>query len=70
MIRAFKLYYRLVGVHIRSQLQYRTSFWFDVLTAAIMTVISFGSLAMVIQRFGSIAGWTLPEVAFLYLNVS
>ena len=66
MLRAFDLYRRLVGVQIRAQLQYRANFWFEVLTAAVMTVISFGSLALIIQRFGSIAGWSLAELAFLY----
>jgi len=66
MLRSLSLYWRLVGVQIRAQLQYRTNFWFDVITAGMMTIISFGSLALIIQRFGSIAGWSLAELAFLY----
>ncbi len=66
MLSSLSLYRRLVGVQIRAQLQYRTNFWFDVITACIMTIISFGSLALIMQRFGSIGGWSLAEVAFLY----
>lgn len=53
-------------------MQYRTSFLFDVFSTALITAVEFGSLALIIQRFESIAGWTLLEVAFMYglINVS
>jgi ABC-2 type transport system permease protein len=53
-------------VRIRSQLQYRVSTLLDVAGMAIVTGVEFGALALVFQRFESIAGWTLGEVAFLY----
>jgi ABC-2 type transport system permease protein len=59
-------YRRLISARIRSQLQYRTSFALDLVTAALITVVEFGSLALVLQRFKTVAGWTLSEVAFLY----
>jgi ABC-2 type transport system permease protein len=63
---AFSLYLRLIGIRLRSQLQYRLSFFLDVLGQALITLISFITLAAVMQRFGSIGGWQLGEVAFLY----
>jgi len=60
------IYRRLIGVQIRSQLQYRTSFLFDSIATGLATGVSFLTLALLLQRFGSIAGWTLSEVAFLY----
>lgn len=62
----FRLYLRLIGVSIRSQLEYRISFLFDLLSVTIGTFAAFGSLAMILQRFEHIAGWTLWEIAFLY----
>jgi ABC-2 type transport system permease protein len=59
-------YFRLLGAQMRSQLQYRASFVLDVLSTALFTVTEFGALALVLDRFGGIDGWTLPEVAFLY----
>jgi ABC-2 type transport system permease protein len=56
----------LISVQIRSQLQYRASILFDMLATGLSTLLAFVSLAFVLQRFGSIAGWTLGEVAFLY----
>ncbi len=60
------LYFRLVGVRVRSQMQYRASFILDTLASFFGTLISFLALAAVLGRFGGIAGWTLGEVAFLY----
>jgi ABC-2 type transport system permease protein len=63
---ALKLYFRLIAVQIKAQLQYRWGFLFDLLTTSLMIALEFGSLALVLQRFKHIAGWTLGEVAFLY----
>lgn len=66
MVRNFDLYRRLLGVQIRSQLQYRSSFIMDVIATGLITSLQFGTLAFIFQRFGNIAGWKLAEVAFLY----
>ena len=59
-------YRRLLGAQLRSQLQYRTSFVFDLLATMLTTLTEFGALALVLERFGDVQGWTLGEVAFLY----
>jgi ABC-2 type transport system permease protein len=66
MINNFKLYQRMIGVRIRAQMQYRISFVFDALTTAIVSGVSFLTIALVLQRFDGIAGWGLAEVAFLF----
>lgn len=66
MLHTFDIYRRLIGVQIRSQLQYRTSFLFELTGTTLITVFEFGSLALVFERFGNIKGWTIGEVAFLY----
>ena len=38
----------------------------DVVNAGVITILEWGALALVFQRFGTIQGWTLAEVAFLY----
>ena len=62
----FGLYWRLIGVQIRSQVQYRFNLFTDVLATALVTITVFISLAFIFERFGTIAGWNLSEVAFLY----
>ena len=60
------IYRRLIAIQMRSQLQYRVSFLLEVLSAGITLSMFFLSLALVFDRFGNLAGWTLGEVAFLW----
>ncbi len=60
------LWRRLLAVQMRSQIYYRTSFWVDLVGVAFNTIVSFLSLALVLQHFGGIAGWSVGEVAFLF----
>ena len=65
-MRSLRLYLRLVGVCVRSQMQYKTSFLTDLAGTLFGNAITFLSLAAVFARFGSVGGWRLGEVAFLY----
>ena len=60
------LYFRLIGVQMRSQMQYRAAFVLDSVTTGFTVVTSFVTLALILERFNNIGGWTLPEVALLY----
>jgi ABC-2 type transport system permease protein len=59
-------YFKLISIQLRSQLQYRASFLFDIFTSGLTTFIWFLSLALIFQRFDRLGGWSLGEVAFLY----
>lgn len=61
-----RLYLRLLGAQVRSQLVYRTAFALDALAAALVTGAEFAAFALVLPRFDSLGGWTLGEVALLY----
>ncbi|BDP40717.1 ABC transporter permease [Deinococcus aetherius] len=61
-----RLYFRLLGAQVRSQLVYRTAFALDALAAALITGAEFAAFALVLPRFGGLGGWTLGEVALLY----
>ncbi len=60
------IYRRLISIHVRSQLHYRASFVLGLVASFFAAATSFGTLALVLQRFEDIAGWTLGEIAFLY----
>jgi ABC-2 type transport system permease protein len=57
---------RYVGLSIRSQMQYRASFVMAVLGHLAITGVEFLGIVVLFQRFGSLRGWSLPEVALLY----
>lgn len=60
------IYFRLLRVQLRSQLQYRVSFLFLLFGTGLVTLLEFASIALALQRFDTIRGWDLGEVAFLY----
>jgi ABC-2 type transport system permease protein len=60
------LYFRLIGARIRAQMQYKVSFWIELLGFALVTGIEFITIAILLTRFKAIGGWTLDEVALLY----
>ena len=66
MRRAFSLYFRLIRIQLRIQLQYRSGFIMDTLGTIIITLAGFVTVALVLERFNNIAGWTLTEIALLY----
>ncbi len=69
---AVHLYFRYLGVSVRSQLQYRASFVLMVLGHFVATGIEFLSVWVLFSHFGGLEGWTLPEVAVFYglINVA
>lgn len=66
VLNGLDLYRRLVGAQIRSQMQYRLSFAFDLVSTGLITIVEFAAIAIVFQRFESLGGWSLGEVALLY----
>lgn len=62
----FQYYLRLIGAHIRSQLQYRTSFVINVAGAFLITFLDFAAVLIIFHNVPSLGGWTVGEVAFLY----
>jgi ABC-2 type transport system permease protein len=66
MPHSLDIYRRLLGVQLRSQMQYRVAFLLDLISTGLIVVFEFGALALVFERFGHIKSWSLGEVAFLY----
>lgn len=60
------IYRRLLDAQIRSQMQYRGAFLLDFTGTAISIGLYFVSLALIMERFGGLAGWQLGEVALLF----
>jgi ABC-2 type transport system permease protein len=61
-----RLYFRLLGAQLRSEMQYRTSFMAELFGSFLITGLDFVAIAILLTRFQAIGGWTLTEVALLY----
>jgi ABC-2 type transport system permease protein len=64
------LYLRLLGVSVRSQLQYRASFIMLALGQFLSTGGEFLAIWALFERFGSLKGWRLAEIALFYGIIS
>lgn len=63
---SLRLLLRYAGISLRGQMQYRASFWMLATAHFVNTGIEFAGLWVLFQRFGSLQGWRLEEVALLY----
>jgi ABC-2 type transport system permease protein len=65
-VDAVRLYFRYVGISIRSQMQYRASFVMLTIGHFVSTSIEILGIWALFARFKTLRSWTLAEVAFFY----
>lgn len=65
MKQAITLYLKFIIIQVRSQMEYRVSFLMELLSTAFLNGSYFLALALILERFGTIAGWTMGEIAFI-----
>ena len=65
-MNSLRLYWRYIGISIRSQMQYRLSFIMSGLGLLVVTMCEFFGVWALFDRFGSLRGWHLPEVAMFF----
>ena len=70
MAGALKLYLRYAGISIRAQMQYRASFIMISVGHFVVQGGEFLALWALFDRFKSLRGWSLPEVALFYGMIS
>jgi ABC-2 type transport system permease protein len=61
-----RLYGRYLALSLRAQAQYRVSLLLQGLGQLTVTVVEFVAIWALFARFGSLRGWSLPQVAVLY----
>lgn len=63
---AWPLFKTYVSVRIRSQHQYRLSFYLRMIAATASTALDFIVILVIFEQLPTLGGWSLWEVAFLY----
>ncbi|MDZ7542634.1 hypothetical protein GNF83_15825, partial [Clostridium perfringens] len=66
MNHALKMYVLLIRASLRSGMQYKFNFLISTLMAALINLSEFLMVALVLAKFGSIKGWSIYEVGYLY----
>lgn len=66
MFDSIRLYFRYIGISTRAQMQYRASFFMLAFGQFLILWSEFLGVVFLFDRFKSLKGWVLPEVALLY----
>lgn len=66
LLNDLRLYLRLIGIQIRSQLQYKANLLVDIVTYFCVTGLEFLTLFLYFAQFPVMGGWHVGEVALLY----
>lgn len=66
MIDKLRLFFRLVGISFRSQMQHRASFFMLASTYFLSTFVDIIGIWVLFDRFKMVQGWTLEELAIIY----
>lgn len=61
-----RIYVRLVGARVRSQLAYRVSAALQLVGAGLLTAVDFVAIAVIFANVPELGEWRLGEVALLY----
>lgn len=64
-----KLYLRYLSIHVRSQMQYKSSFLMLCLGQFLVSFSAFLGMYFLFSRFHQVAGFTLPEVMLCFSTV-
>lgn len=57
---------RLLGARVRGEMQYRKSFLLQMIGNFLVNFVELIGLLILFERFGSLSGWSVAEVTFLY----
>ncbi|WP_248924844.1 ABC transporter permease [Paenibacillus hamazuiensis] len=69
-MNTIRMYAILVKASVRSRMQYKFNFWFSSLLAFVINTMEFLLVALLLYRFGSIKGWSLHEIGYLYAVIT
>lgn len=61
-----RLYFKFFSIHFRSAMTYRSSFFLSCLGHLLITTNVFLSVVFLLDRFGSVGGYTLPQLSLCY----
>ena len=64
-----KLYLRFLAIHVKSAMAYKTSFFLSCLGHLLIAANCFLGVAFLLERFGDIGGYTLPQLALCYAAI-
>jgi ABC-2 type transport system permease protein len=65
-VESLRLYFKFLGVAIRSRMEYRSDFVVGVVSVLVLNVVNLSLIWVMVSRFRVLAGWCLWEIVMLY----
>ncbi|MBD8063967.1 ABC-2 family transporter protein [Devosia sp. PTR5] len=65
MLRTLRLLPHLIGIHVRTHMEYRSALVIGWIAQAVGYGGMYASIALIINRFENLGGWTWPQMALL-----
>lgn len=69
-MRTVRLYFRLLGAHLRSLLEYESDFWIMMAGTVLMQVVNVAFLAAIFAKVPHINGWSFWAVVAMFAMVA
>jgi ABC-2 type transport system permease protein len=63
---ALRLYFKFIGIAIRSRMQYRSDFLIGMISVVVLNVVNLSVIWVMVSRFRVLAGWQFWEIVMLY----
>lgn len=63
---ALRLYVKLIGISMQSQMQYRADFFVGIANVIFLNVVNLSLIGILVSRFEHMGGWGVWELVFLY----
>jgi len=70
VFNSISLYFKLISISVKSQMQYRASFIMYIAGNFIISFVEILAIAVLFTRFGSLKGWSLYEMGMFYGMIS
>jgi ABC-2 type transport system permease protein len=65
-----RLYFRLLGAHLRSMLEYEADFWIMMVGTVMMQVVNVAFLAAIFAKVPTLHGWSFWAVVAMFAMVA
>lgn len=64
--QALRLYFKFIGIAIRSRMEYRSDFLVGMVSVIVLNAVNLSIIWVMVSRFRVLAGWEFWEIVMLY----
>lgn len=66
MLENFKIPAKYVSAYLKSQVEYKASFFMDMFVQVVTNLVNILAIGIVLNKFNNVMGWSFYEILFLY----